>query len=403
MRGVCWINENTMDMTSQKSLATLADPDELYDALVARSGLGEFADEALRARFVSTMDVLAAGIFTDHRDAAVRQIENILKTRLELARDWATYPDIAQESIERPIFVVGYARTGTTVMHSLLGEDPNSRIPQAWQSWRPSPPPGLAPDTIPQRILETDAEVRAFLAKAPEILKPHPYWDRYGRAPVEDEELFSLDFLYPYPTHYFDIPVRPASFDVPDPAKAYRFHKQLLQHLQWRTPSRRWVCKGVLHQFCLDTLWSVYPDAICIWTHRDPLETVPSTLGILDVLYGAMTGGQDQGGSTSAMVDGLAAGFDAVVDAPWVNDPRVEHVRFHDLIANPVAVVRDIYQRQQLAWPPGFEARMEAWRIDPANRSDRHGKFHYSLEQFGLSKESLVKRFARYRERFGVT
>ena len=389
-------------MINRKTLDAVGDPGALFDALIARSDLRKFADSALRSRFVATMAGLSYGIFGNHRQAAVQQIESVLNTRLALARDLDAYPEIASEPIERPVFVVGYARTGTTVMHSLLGEDPASRIPLAWHGWRPSPPPGRFPESVPQRILEADTEVSAYIRKVPDILKPHPYWDRLGHAPIEDEELFALNFQHPYPTRYFDIPARPDSFDVPDPVQAFRFHRQLLQHLQWRSPRKRWVCKGVMHQFCLDALWSVYPDAICIWTHRDPLETVPSTLGILDILYGSITGNRTTPAIAQAMVNGLAAGFEAVLDMPSVHDPRGVHVRFRDLVSNPIEVMNTLYQKQNMAWTPDYETRIAAWRTKPENISNRHGEFKYSLERFGLDRAELQDRFARYRERFSV-
>ena len=41
---------------------------------------------------------------------------------VRFAFDRQRHPQIAEERIERPIFVVGFARSGTTLIHSLLAE-----------------------------------------------------------------------------------------------------------------------------------------------------------------------------------------------------------------------------------------------------------------------------------------
>jgi len=44
--------------------------------------------------------------------------------RLKL-HDWLSrHPEILEEAIERPIFILGLPRTGTTLLHDLLALDP---------------------------------------------------------------------------------------------------------------------------------------------------------------------------------------------------------------------------------------------------------------------------------------
>ena len=55
------------------------------------------------------------------------QFRAILTNRLRVTLDRQRYPDIAEEPIERPIFIIGFARSGAkkTMLHSLLAEDPS--------------------------------------------------------------------------------------------------------------------------------------------------------------------------------------------------------------------------------------------------------------------------------------
>jgi hypothetical protein len=107
-----------------------------------------------------------------------RQIQHLLVSRLRIAADRKAYPEIAAAKIERPIFVSGFARSGTTLLHALLAEDPDSLAPSAWHSRMPSPPPGLMP-ACSGRIA---------------------YADKSAYQLIEDEELLTLDFRNAYPS-----------------------------------------------------------------------------------------------------------------------------------------------------------------------------------------------------------
>ena len=79
-----------------------------------------------------------------------------------------------------------------------------------------------------------------------------------------------------------------ASFDIrsyrewfldADYTPAYEAHRRTLQHLQWHNPGR-WVLKYPKHLLSLDALLAAYPDAVLIWTHRDPAAVLPSAVSL---------------------------------------------------------------------------------------------------------------------------
>ena len=239
----------------------------------------------------------------------------------------------------------------------------------------------------------------------PALLQLHPYWDKYADTLIEDEELFTLDFRNAYPTQLYRVPTLEIMTNVdPDGAAgAYRFHREVLQHLQWRTGKRRWTCKGVGHQFHLETLFEIYPDALCIWPHRTPTETHVSMIAIASVLYDAINGGRTNWKEQArAMAESVRAGLDHVLGSAIVDDPRVIHLRFADIMADPVATVRRVYAQAGLPCSDEFEARMRGWLDDPSNRADRYGRFPYSAAAFGLTETWLDETFAGYRQRFGL-
>ena len=369
-----------------------------------QTGYRGFMDSGLRDRLRKLVDwINARGPYSVDQAAQIRrQLQQLLAARLQLMGDRQRLPAIASEIIERPIFVIGFPRSGTTLLHSLLAEDPQVQAPRWWHSHAPSPPPGEGP-VGPQRLAVAARALDQMLDFVPGMLPLHPYWDKGAEALVEDEELFTLDFRNAYPTKLYRVPSLEVMVDIADgdPPGAYRFHRELLQHLQWNTGKRRWVLKGVGHQFLLAPLFETYPDAICLWPHRDPVEIQASMLTIASVLYNEITGGSvDWKRQARAMLEGLKAGLDHAMADPLIDDPRVVHLRFKDLVADPIARVLKVYRQAGLTIAAEFAPRMRAWLDDPENRADRYGRYPYSYQPFGIDADWVRNLYVDYRRRY---
>lgn len=382
---------------SVESLLALAERD---------SGGHGLADTGLLVRFKQLIDwINARGPYSAAQlDGMRHQLQQLLANRLRIALDRRRHPAIADERIQRPIFVVGFARSGTTLLHSLLAEDPLMQTPRVWHSRFPSPPPGETP-VCEGRLAFATRSIQQLIDFVPSVLPLHPYWDKGADALVEDDELFTLDFRNAYPTLLYRTPTLEVMTDIGggDVLGSYRFHRQFLQHLQWNTGKHHWACKGAGHQFLLDTLFEVYPDALCVWPHRSLVEIHVSTVTIASVLYDAINGGRidwKQYARTSA--EALKAGLDRVMASPLINDPRVLHTTFKEICTDPVAVVRKVYERAGLPVTSEHNKRMRTWIADPANKLDRYGRYPYSHEAFGINEAWVRELFADYGKRFGV-
>src|SRR5262249_55199505 len=132
------------------------------------------------------------GPFSDYRlDAMRRQIQKLLTNRLRVALDRVSFPGIAQEKIEQPLFVIGFGRSGTTFLHTLLAQDPDALSPRSWHMHTPSPPPGAGP-VCSGRMAFAQRAVERWVDFCPAQLTFHPYADEGALQMMEDEEFYTL-------------------------------------------------------------------------------------------------------------------------------------------------------------------------------------------------------------------
>jgi hypothetical protein len=332
-----------------------------------------------------------------------RQVQGLLARRMRMLLDRQRFAGIAEETIERPIFIVGFPRSGTSLIHSLIAEDPEVLAPQSWHMYSPSPPPGAGP-VVSQRIAYAQRMVEEWMDFCPAQRPMHPYIDKGAFQLCEDQEVMALDFRNTYCYHFYKAPTLDYFVQLStDMADSLRFHREFLQHFQWNTGKTRWVCKDPAHQSCLAELFEVYPDALCIWAHRPMGEIFASILTLSVAIFDTISGRPtDFRNSARQHAEGMKAGFDRLLENALIDDPRVMHLPFRDITADPLGVIRSIYDRQGLEVSPEFETRVRAWLADPDNAVDRYGRYPYSYEQLGLEREWVEELFADYSQRFGL-
>jgi Sulfotransferase family len=366
----------------------------------ARTGLEHFGEPDLRP----AMEQLLAACTTEARlnlfgRLAVRSdLLRVLRNRLWMERDRQQFPGIAAQSIDRPVFVVGLPRSGTTFLHRLLSQDPGNRVPFTWEAMLPSPPPEAATHDSDPRIEFAERQVRWFLRLAPQFQRIHPVGARLAEECVL---LHSHSFVsYQFDTMY-RIPSYSAWLEQQDFRDSYQVHRQVLKHLQWKCSGHRWVLKAPNHLFQLPALLATYPDACLVWTHRTPLDTLASLASLCTELRRVFSDAviPTEVGPELAVTwaEGVRRAM-AALDSGLVSPDRVLHVPYPELIRDPLAVVRRVYDRFDLELSAEAEQRLT--QFPKANPKGRFGRHQYSLQEFGLDPSREAERFAPYCQRF---
>jgi hypothetical protein len=364
--------------------------------------LEPYVTEDIRRRFTAFVGLFNAFGSIEAADypRAAEQMQSFVGKRLQLERDWSRHPEILTQSVESPFFVIGHPRSGTTILQCLLALGAGHRMPRYWQARQPSPPPGSDPSSDAAAICAETRHVEELLRMAPGLLSAHPYLDQGALSEAECEDLMTLDFHFLHTLHFTRVPSLPYPNEAADGVAAFTFHKRLLQQFQWKTPTGRWVCKGTLHMYKLPALWKIYPDATCFWTHRSPEDYFASFFAMMETLYRPVNGNLYKPADASGVIAYMQTAYDQMLRSDWIDDPRICHIRFADLIRDPVETLRGGYASRGMAFTPAHEAAIRNWMT--TNRADRHGKFQYSLEQFGLSAQKVRAAFAGYYERFNL-
>ncbi|GAA2409557.1 sulfotransferase [Actinomadura vinacea] len=368
------------------------------------AGLDDHGGDGFRESLGGVVRLLNedADLPAERRAAAFGQLVEVLAGRLRLVEDDRRHPGIGREEVTAPLIVIGFGRSGTTFLHSIIAADPDNRAPAYWEVARPSPPPGLAAADDP-RIALGDRDIESWLADLPGFITQHPYWDQGGSALMECEGFLVYDLRNHYPIQLSKIPYGTSWVaDRDDDVVRYEFHRWFLKHLQYGAPPRRWALKGVDHQFHLAGLRAVYPDARLVWAHRDPVQVCGSLLAVISMLIRGTGKMGDPAEFARAWLDRQGELVDGILADPFAADPAICHVRYPDLVSDPVGTVRGVYDHFGLPVTAEFERRARAWLDAPENRPDRHGKWTYALAEYGLDEDDIDARFAGYRERFGV-
>ena len=367
------------------------------EAATQQAGLGDFGDLPFEEALGVLIEALEreAGLDEARRAGAAGMIVASLVKRLQLADDRKRFPAIAEERVEAPIFIVGLPRTGSTNLHGLMAQCEGIRAPRRWEMSLPSPPPTAAAYATDPRIAQVHAA--EVVGASDDLKRRHPITaDR----PEQCQSLNDHAFMNWALLAVYDIPSYRDWLLTADHRPSYEAHRRTLQHLQWRHPGR-WVLKYPKHVFALDALIAVYPDARLIWTHRDPVQAIPSVASLISTFRSAAPGYDPArlGRSWAAFEElGLRRGLD--MRGSLFRPEAVHDLHYRDLLRDPVAAIAGAYGHFGMDLSDGSRARVRAYLAD--NAKDKHGAHNYTAEDFGLSDDGLRRTFRDYVARFGA-
>jgi len=387
------MTDSAVDDVMQRERADVGSFEDIVAAAQRTTGMSDFGgnahEEGLRI-LVEDLSSAEAGLTGKGNYFQRSEVKSALVGRLLTQAQFNARPEHVDVPITRPIFVMGLPRTGTTALHRLLHADPMAQGLEMWITQYPQPRP-------PRETWESDpifsAMQQAFQAHHvanPEYLGIH-YMDatsveecwRLLRQTGKSNSYESLAHVPRY-TEWL------AKQDWTD---AYARHRQNLQLIGLNDPEKRWVLKNPSHMSALDALMAVYPDALIVYTHRDPVTCIASSCSLsAETTAGHSTTfvGETIG---RTQLDLWSRAYHAFHEArPAYDQSQFVDVAFTDLVKDPLGVTRGIYERFGLDWTPEAQAAIE--EIDRESKQGAAKPSHsYRLEDYGLTEEQVRARF----------
>ncbi len=376
------------------------DAEQLIDAAAEATGLSDFGGDGYRAG----LDALLASFTTQAEANAIGEptlealVTGSLATRLQVVDWWAQHPELADEEIVEPIFIVGVSRSGTTALSHLLSVDPAVRAPRQWELQSPVPPPEAATYETDERFL---AAIEADENSVIHALNPAFKAMHYDPpdmptecVPLMAQNMVSLQF-----NAMFHLPDYADFVLGVDHVPTYEHHKRVYQLLQSRHPGR-WVVKTPHHALAVDAIAEVYPDARFVWTHRDPATCIASTASISCGLGSTFSDADHRRAAGALWTRMLIEMYERTEDARTRHGDRFVDVDYRSLVADPLATTAKLYDDLGMELSAEAEQRMVAHTAE--HRQHRFGKHEYDPADFGLDRDELNGRLADYRARYGL-
>jgi hypothetical protein len=380
--------------------------DILTEAAVRTGGLDDLGD----GPFTEPL-----GLFLDSLDREARLTElgrfiareralHHTVNRLNYVSDRQRFPDIANQKIVKPVFIIGFPRTGTTILHDILAQDPDSRAPITWEVTFPSPPPEAATFDSDPRISQCAA---LFATPATETDRDRQFRAMHPTGALLSQEcvvMMGETMCTPLFHNQFRVPTFEDWVDQEaDWSHVYAFHERQLQHLQWHNARDRWVLKTGAHMWGLEHLLRTYPDARIVFTHRDPVKSVTSYASLTTLVHTISSDEVDPceiaADWTPRLRGALQHALD-VRDGDSYPDAVFYDMHFSDFVADQFAVVNDIYDALGLPMTDEGASRMQAYIDD--NPKGKHGLHLYTPEEYGIDPQVVRRDFRFYIDRFGL-
>jgi len=367
-----------------------------------RTGLEDFGDPAIEQPLEVLVNSLEeeANLHPLGRFLMRVRLQSLLEMRLRLINDWRTRSQtIADIPIRRPIFITGMPRSGSSFLHEVLGEDPGNRAPRVWEVMFPVPEGhSRNGEDRDRRIRKTAASLWWFrrLAHQPDSVYPMRAWTPHECVAIHAYTCLSQEFICTA-----RIPSYEKFLRSTDLTPVYAWQKRFLQYLQAGCAPKRWVLKTPDHVYSLRELFSIFPDAMIIQTHRNPLEVLRSSIQLTEVLYNlfAWPGNRHDIAEREAMLLAQQMGeFIRFRDAHPELAGRFIDLNYTDLVADPLAAVRRVYQQLDIVLTDQATERMRQLN----SQRSRYRKHNPTLTEFGVDVLREARRFSQYCFRFGV-
>lgn len=319
------------------------------------------------------------------------------------------FPGHKTQLIEKPLFILGNLRSGSTFLHRLLSRDTETFTSlTTWDIY-------LTPSVTQKKITQ-------FFSRLDKKLGGHVHrllyeFDRRTLGqfkihrisffqPEEDENIllhiwdsFWVSFLFPFmdelPNYqHFDEALSPRH-----KRRIMTFYKSMLQRHMYATGKKYFVAKNPAFSPKIETLLEFFPDARIIYLARNPLDMLPSTVSWINYARRVFTEPEEKYLYLNEILDFTQHWYRYPLQ--YIDShpsPRHLILNYDDLIQRPELVIRSFYEQFGYPDKPGLEIIVDEAVKETLTFKTDHV---YSYQEMGFSRKQIVETYADIFERFG--
>ena len=319
------------------------------------------------------------------------------------------FPGYKTQKIEKPLFILGNLRSGSTFLHRLLSRD--SETFTSLTTWDIYLTPSVAQKKMTQFFARLDKKLGGHL---------HRLLHEFDRRtlgqfkihrisffqPEEDENIllhvwdsFWVSFLFPFmdemPNYqHFDEALSPEH-----KRRIMTFYRSMLRRHMYATGKKYFVAKNPAFSPKIETLLEFFPDARIIYLARNPLDMLPSTVSWINYARRVFTDPKEKYLYLDEIMDFTQHWYRyplRYLDAH--PSPRHLILNYDDLIQRPEYVIRAFYEQFGYPDKPGLDKIVDAAVKETLSFNSDHV---YSYREMGFTRQQIVETYADIFDRFG--
>lgn len=319
------------------------------------------------------------------------------------------FPAYKNQPIEKPLFILGNLRSGSTFLHRLLSRD--SETFTSLTTWDIYLTPSVTQKKITQFFARIDNKLGGHLHRA-----LHAF-DRatLGKIkihqisffqPEEDENIhlhiwdgFFVTFLFPFMDEFPNYQHFDEALSPEHKRRIMTFYRSMIQRHMYATGKKYYVAKNPAFSAKIETLAEFFPEARIIYLARNPLDMLPSTVSWINYARRQFTDPKEKWLYLDEIKDLTQHWYShplKYLDAH--PSPRNLILNYDDLIQRPEAVLRAFYEQFGYPDKPGLEIIVDEAVKETMTFNSDHV---YSYEEMGFTREQIVEMYPEIFKRFG--
>ena len=370
----------------------------LHAAARDATGLDDFGSDDYRERLDVYLAALAC--LDDMHDCGrvnfFSQLSQWLKNRLLLTDLLRRHPEIHDIELAPPVLIAGLPRTGTTHLHNMLAAGPAFRTMPYWESAEPFPLPAesdVAPDP---RVARMDMAVSMMDLLLPHFRAMHEMTSEHVH---EEIQLLANDFSTMLMETLAHVPAWRDYYLAHDQTPHYEYLRTQLKAMQFLRGGRRWLLKSPQHLEQLPVLQRVFPGAVVVCTHRDPVPVAISMVAMVVYTARMYSDAPPVLDIAAAWASRLELMLTALVrDRDAIGPGQSLDVHFDTFMADERGVAERVYALADEPLTDEARAAIDGYLAE--HQRNRFGRVSSSAAMFGLDEEALSVRFRSYTDRF---